>query len=88
LLLIPGILIGIAWYGFIVFYALLLCLGPLLTWLDAYSIYFLGGRYPMLGNLLDASTPALMLPRAYVAAAPLPSYPPPAPDAAPETPPT
>ncbi len=37
----------------VVFYATLVVLGYLLLLLDAYAIYFLGGRYPMLGNLLE-----------------------------------
>ena len=43
------------WLGFlvVVFYATILVLGYLLLLLDAYAIYFLGGRYPMLGNLLE-----------------------------------
>lgn len=28
-------------------------LGYVLTWLTAYGIYFVGGRYPLLGNILD-----------------------------------
>jgi hypothetical protein len=28
-----------------------------MTFLEAYTLYFLGGRYPMLGDLLTASTP-------------------------------
>ena len=28
-------------------------IGYVLTWLTAYGIYFLGGRYPLLGNILD-----------------------------------
>ena len=42
---------------FIVFYATFLLVGVLLTFLQAYSLYFLGGRYPLLGDLLDRSTP-------------------------------
>jgi hypothetical protein len=57
---------------FFIGYALLLAIGPVLTFLDAYALYFLGGRYPMLGDLLDRSTP----PPAYAYAAAFP-YPPP-----------
>jgi Protein of unknown function (DUF4013) len=49
--------LGGGWYLFSFVYSLLLTIGPLFTFLDAYALYFLGGRYPMLGNLLDQSTP-------------------------------
>jgi hypothetical protein len=42
---------------FVMFYITLLLVGILLTFLQAYSLYFLGGRYPMLGDLLERSTP-------------------------------
>jgi hypothetical protein len=46
--------------------------------MDAYAIYFLGGRYPLLGDLLDRSTPPppspLLIPYA--------AYPPPLPPTA------
>jgi hypothetical protein len=34
-----------------------LALGTGLTFMESYALYFLGGRYPMLGYLLDRSTP-------------------------------
>jgi hypothetical protein len=37
----------------VVFYGTIVSTGYLLLLLDAYAIYFLGGRYPMLGNLLE-----------------------------------
>jgi hypothetical protein len=37
----------------VVFYVSIMAIGYLLLLLDAYAIYFLGGRYPMLGNLLE-----------------------------------
>jgi len=52
-----AILLGIAWYVFAIGYGLLLAIGPVFTFLDAYALYFLGGRYPLLGDLLDRSTP-------------------------------
>jgi hypothetical protein len=73
-LIVLGVLIGIAWYGFGVFYALFLAIGPVLTFLDAYALYFLGGRYPLLGDLLDRSTPAPAAP--YSGVYPPPYYPP------------
>ena len=33
-------------------------LGPVYVFSQAYSLYFLGGRYPLLGDLLDETTPA------------------------------
>lgn len=77
-LAVPGILLAIAWYVFAVFYSMLFGIGPVLTWMDAYAIYFLGGRYPLLGDLLDRSTPPppspLLIPYA--------AYPPPLPPTA------
>jgi hypothetical protein len=67
-----AILLGIAWYIFAGLYVVLFAIGPVLTFLDAYAIYFLAGRYPMLGDLLDRSTP----PPTYAYAAAFPQYPP------------
>ena len=39
------------------FYVLVLALGPFFTFFEAHTLYFLGGRYPMLGELLERSTP-------------------------------
>jgi hypothetical protein len=50
-------------------------LGSVYTFSQAYSLYFLGGRYPLLGDLLDRSTPPPSF--AYPAGFPPPSYPPP-----------
>jgi hypothetical protein len=72
-LTVLAILLGIAWYFFAVFYIVLFAIGPVLTFMDAYAVYFLGGRYPMLGDLLDRSTP----PPAYAYAAAFAPYPPP-----------
>jgi hypothetical protein len=47
-------------------------MGTLLTFFQAYALYFLGGRYPILGDLLDRSTP----PPAYAYAASIPPPPP------------
>jgi hypothetical protein len=52
-----GIVLGIALYLFIFFYAMVLAVGTVLTFLESYTLYFLGGRYPMLGDLLEYSTP-------------------------------
>jgi hypothetical protein len=77
ILIILNIFIGIIWFVFITGYTMMLTIGPIFTFLDAYTLYFLGGRYPMLGDLLDRSTP----PPSYAYAAgyppsPLPYQPP------------
>ncbi|MGA1984124.1 MAG: hypothetical protein ABSG84_16870 [Acidobacteriaceae bacterium] len=81
-LTVLGMVVGIAWYFFALIYTLMLAIGPVFTFLDAYAIYFLGGRYPMLGDLLERSTPPSPTPAAYFPAA-YPSYPPPPPQAIP-----
>jgi hypothetical protein len=72
-------LIGAAVVGGLIFLAWLAllgisALGSVYTFSQAYSLYFLGGRYPMLGDLLDRSTPPPAF--AYGAGFP-PPYPPP-----------
>lgn len=67
-------LIGVAF----VFYCLIGIQGCVLTFFQAYALYFLGGRYPILGDLLDRSTPPPT--NAYpadLAPYPPPYYPPP-----------
>jgi hypothetical protein len=77
----PLVLSGLAflivglWYLFLL-YSIVFPLGAVLTFLDAYADYFLGGRYPMLGDLLDRSTPPARPP--YYP----PYYPPPPPSIA------
>ena len=71
------LLVACAIFGALVFLCWAVCvvlafMGSLLTFFQAYALYFLGGRYPLLGDLLDRSTP----PPAYAYAA---SFPPPAP---------
>jgi hypothetical protein len=71
-------LIGCAIFCGLIFISWAMCvmiaiLGSLLTFNQAYALYFLGGRYPMLGDLLDRSTPPPTNPYA----ASFPSYPPP-----------
>ena len=68
-LTVLGVFLAVVWYIVGVFYSLMLAIGPAWTFLDTYALYFLGGRYPMLGDLLDQSTPP---------APPLPAYPYPA----------
>jgi hypothetical protein len=53
LLMVAGAVILGLGFLVVVFYATILVLGYLLLLLDTYAIYFLGGRYPMLGNLLE-----------------------------------
>jgi hypothetical protein len=70
------VLIACAIFGALVFLCWAVCvvlgfMGSLITFLQAYALYFLGGRYPLLGDLLDRSTP----PPAYAYAFP-PSPPP------------
>jgi hypothetical protein len=83
LLIVLGVFLAIAWYLFALIYSMMLAIGPGFTFLEAYSLYFLGGRYPMLGDLLDQSTPPPPIPAAYPAPLPYPSYPPPPPQAIP-----
>jgi hypothetical protein len=56
-LTVIGVFIAVVWYLFAILYAMFIVLGPVYTFLDAYALYFLGGRYPQLGDLLDRSTP-------------------------------
>jgi hypothetical protein len=76
-LAVPGILLGLAWYALTVGYGMMLAIGPVLTYMDAYALFFLGGRYPILGDMLDASTPP-PAPALY----PYPGYAPPVPPVA------
>jgi len=78
LLTILGVLLAIAWYGFAM-YTMIFPVGIVITWMDAYALYFLGGRYPVLGDLLDGSTPPPSAPVLNVYA---PAYPPPLPPTA------
>lgn len=57
-----AILIGLGVSGGIVFVCWMVCvamglLGPVSVFSQAYALYFLGGRYPLLGDLLDQTTP-------------------------------
>jgi hypothetical protein len=44
-------------YLFTIFYSTFLGYGALYTVTESYALYFLGGRYPMLGDILDRTTP-------------------------------
>jgi hypothetical protein len=77
------ILIGCAIAGGLVFLCWMLCVGialfgPLFLFFQAYALYFLGGRYPMLGDLLDRSTPPPTYAYGMGYPAPPAYYPPPA----------
>jgi hypothetical protein len=56
-LIVLAVIIGVAFYLFFIFYAVFIVVGTVMTFLESYTLYFLGGRYPMLGDLLTASTP-------------------------------
>ncbi|MFC6646663.1 hypothetical protein ACFQBQ_13915 [Granulicella cerasi] len=83
LLHIPGwllvVLAGIVLvpvYLFGCFYLMFVPMGAVKVFLEAYSQYFLGGRYPLLGDALDRSTPPPALPHYYAPAAFTPPPPP------------
>lgn len=73
ILIVLAVLIGGAWLIFTAGYTMMLTLGPVLTFFDAYALYFLAGRYPMLGDLLEPPNAQ------FAAASPLPNQPPPMP---------
>jgi hypothetical protein len=57
-----AILIACAIVGGLIFLCWMVCLGigvlgSVYVFCQAYALYFLGGRYPLLGDLLDRSTP-------------------------------
>jgi hypothetical protein len=73
-------LIACAIFGGLIYLCWAVCvvlafMGSLLTFFQAYALYFLGGRYPLLGDLLDRSTPPPAY--AYPVAFPPPQAPPP-----------
>jgi hypothetical protein len=79
-LIVLAVILGIVCYVFFVFYCCCILVGSVLTFLESYALYFLGGRYPMLGDLLERSTPP---PTFYM---PPPGYPPYYPPASPAEP--
>lgn len=56
LLIALAIVAAIVFVGWMALVAIGL-LGPVQIFTQAYSLYFLGGRYPLLGDLLDQTTP-------------------------------
>ena len=87
-----AVLIVCAIAGGLAFLCWVVCLGigafgAMITFFQAYALYFLGGRYPLLGDLLDRSAPPPAFP--YIPG--YPAYPPPPEPpsgALPEAPPT
>jgi hypothetical protein len=75
-LAVPGVLLGLAWYALTVGYGMMIAVGPVLTYMDAYALFFLGGRNPILGDMLDASTPPAAAPAMYPYAGYAPPVPP------------
>lgn len=67
-----AIVLGLIFVAFL-FYIGLLVMGCVYIFFQAYAMYFLAGRYPLLGSLLDPPPPAL------IRAEPLPPDVPPAP---------
>ena len=66
IMIVLACLVGIPSYFILIFYVMFVLIGTVFTFLQAYTLYFLGGRYPLLGDLLDRSTPP---------SAPLPPHP-------------
>jgi hypothetical protein len=64
-----GIFVAVVFYIVTIFYGMVLAMGPLFTFMQAYTLYFLGGRYPLLGELIERSTPPPVAP-----SMPPPSY--------------
>ena len=52
-LMVAGAVVLVLCLVVVLLYGTILAMGYLLLLLDIYAIYFLGGRYPMLGNLLE-----------------------------------
>jgi hypothetical protein len=77
-LTVLGVIVGMAVYLMLCFYAMPIAIGTVMTFLEAYALYFLGGRYPLLGERLDLSTPPVQRPEP-VYPPYLPTVPPPSP---------
>jgi hypothetical protein len=59
-LTVLGGILAAACYFFFMGYGLPIVIGTVLTFLESYKLYFLGGRYLLLGELLERSTPPPM----------------------------
>ena len=55
-LIVLGVVIAVLLYLALFGYVMIIGLGSLLTFFEAYSLYFLADRYPLLGELLERST--------------------------------
>jgi hypothetical protein len=75
------VILGLVWIAFL-FIATFIVLGYLITFIQAYALYFLGGRYPLLGQYLAPFWPAT-----HNAVPPPPAFQPPPAPPAPTTPP-
>jgi hypothetical protein len=71
LLVAGGVVLLLVFIGFL-FYSTILFCGCFVVFFQAYAMYFLGGRYPMLGELLEPAASGL----AFVAQVPPPVPPP------------
>ncbi|WP_263377931.1 DUF7544 domain-containing protein [Granulicella paludicola] len=78
-LTVLGVLVLLAFYLFAL-WVIVFGMGVVFVFLEAYSLYFLSGRYPMLGELLAASTPVVAA-RGPLYPDPYPAYVPPPPQA-------
>ena len=78
-MLVLAAVVGITVYFISIFYVLFLLMGTVLTFLQAYALYFLGGRYPLVGLALEASTPPPPLPAGWYTPPPQGYWPPPPP---------
>jgi hypothetical protein len=56
-LAVLGVIVAVVLYVLTIGYGVFLANGTAMTFMEAYLLYFLGGRYPQLGDLLTASTP-------------------------------
>jgi hypothetical protein len=78
-LTVLAIIAGVGLYLFVIVYGVFLAYGTVVTFLESYLLYFLGGRYPLLGDLLTASTPPPPPTRSPLYPNPYPPFTPPAP---------
>jgi hypothetical protein len=75
LMIAGAITLGLIFVAFL-FYISLLVMGCLQTFFQAYALYFLGGRYPLLGDLLEPPPPDAVFaafPQSGIPPAPVPS---------------
>jgi hypothetical protein len=75
ILIALGVIVAILLYTFLFLYVMLIGIGTLVTFLESFSLYFLSGRYPLLGDLLARSTPPAAVPQPWNPAY-YPPYPP------------